>query len=572
MKKKKYPKIWKRFFQMLYKSHLPYVMMVLALCTNIVSAYIGLKLPELTSRLVVSVTRQTMMMIFVLGMISVALALLAAATKNWARMIIDRNMQYLAVDKIMYLKMDDIEKSDPREMVSRVTTDTKLLSELLLLLAVDELPRLYYMVGALITVYKNYDTTLGNVMLLSIPVVLLGSWFVGRLTFGKADAAQAAISRLTARLGEKVNNMPIIKSYNSQKKEAESGDVVIRDLETNLRKKAVIDRLAPAMTSLATLIPTVGVIAIGASFVLSGKIETAVFVAYYGLAGTFIGYVVAHMTLWIAMKNAQGATYRLSQILDKSDEHEGRTKTGATGDIEFKDVCKSFGEHVVLERVSFTLEEGKKTALVGYSGSGKSTVLNLIEQFYRPDSGVITMGGVPITEWDMKSYRGNFTYVPQNAPGFSGSIRELLTYGNEDVDDDTLWKVLKKVDAEGFVKLLGGLDYEIGNNAEKLSGGQKQKLCLARALMNPRDIMLLDEATSALDVGATKHIQSLLDQRMRGKTMILVAHNISTVLNADKIIVFDEGKVIAEGTHRELLESCKLYRSLAEHEEGGSRS
>ena len=271
MKKKKYPKIWKRFFQMLYKSNLPYVMMVLALCTNIVSAYIGLKLPELTSRLVVSVTKQTMMMIFVLGMVSVALALLAAATKNWARMIIDRNMQYLAVDKIMYLKMDDIEKSDPREMVSRVTTDTKLLSELLLLLAVDELPRLYYMVGALITVYKNYDTTLGNVMLLSIPVVLLGSWFVGRLTFGKADAAQAAVSRLTARLGEKVNNMPIIKSYNSQKKEAESGEAVIRDLETNLRKKAVIDRLAPAMTSLATLIPTVCVIAVGASFVLSGR-------------------------------------------------------------------------------------------------------------------------------------------------------------------------------------------------------------------------------------------------------------------------------------------------------------
>lgn len=569
--KKKYQGVWKSFFQMLYKSKLPYVLMGLALVFNFIFSIIGLKLPDMVSKLVDSVTKQTMMSIFALGMVSVCMGLLSVLVRNLAKYIIDRNMQLMAVDKIMYLSMDEIEQRDPREMVSRVTTDTKLLSELMLILAVDEAPRLYFMIGALIKIYTTYSTTLGTVMLVSIPVTMLGSFIVGRFTFGKADAAQAAISFLTARIGEKINNMPIIKSYSSQAKEAESGHEVIRELETNLRKKAVIDRLGAAATSLVTLIPTVCVIAIGASMVLSGEVETAAFVAYYGLAGTFIGYVVAHMTLWISIKNSQGATHRLSQIMEQTDEVVTEVKKGTEGDIVFSDVCKSFGDNVVLDHVSFTLEAGKKTALVGYSGSGKSTVLNLIEQFYRPDSGSITMGSQSITDWDIASYRHQFTYVPQNAPGFSGSIRDLLNYGGQQQSDEVLMDTLKKVAADVFVDVLGGLDYDIGNNAEKLSGGQKQKLCLARALMNPKGVMLLDEATSALDVKATDRVQSLLDETMEGKTMILVAHNLSTILNSDKIIVFDEGKIIAEGTHKELMQRCELYQALAANVEGGSR-
>ena len=401
-------------------------------------------------------------------------------------------------------------------------------------------------------------------MLLSIPVTFFISWIVGVFTFGKADVAQTAISKLTAKIGEKVNNMPIIKSYNNQEYEAESGDKVIKDLERALKKKAFITRIGEGMKIVSTLIPTTTVVGIGAVMVLTGKVETAAFVAYYSLAGTFIGYVVAHLPLWVLVKNSQGATYRLSKILELPDERTVETKQGKTGDIEFKDVTKKFGDHMVLDHVSFTIEEGKKTAFVGFSGSGKSTALNLIEQFYHPDSGEIRMGGAPVSDYDITSYRKMFSYVPQNAPGFSGSIRDILTYGQSDeISDAVLWEALEKADANSFVKLLGGLDYEVGNRAEKLSGGQKQKLSMARAMLSETDIMLLDEATSALDIVATEKIQSALDEKMRGKTMVLVAHNISTVMNADKILVFDEGKVIAEGTHKTLLETCSLYQELA---------
>ncbi|MBR5947827.1 MAG: ABC transporter ATP-binding protein [Clostridia bacterium] len=556
--------IWRRFFEMLHASHLPYVLMIAAFACNAAASYINLKMPDYVATLVDGVEQKTLLIIFWFGMGNILLSVAAILTKNVAQAIINRNMQLLSVDKIFYLRMEEIEHSDPREMVTRITTDTTLLSGLMLTLVIDELPRIYYMIGALIKVFRNYNTTLGWIMLLSIPVTIIGSIIMGRLTFGRADAAQGAISRLTARLAEKINNMPIIKSYNNQQKESDSGEGVIKELEVALRRKALVSRLSAAMTSLVTLIPTVGVIAIGATMVLSGSVERTAFVAYYVLAGNFIGYVVAHLALWVQVKEAQGATNRLSAILEQPDERPGEKRVGGVGDIEFVGVTKSFGDHTVLDNVSFTIERGKKTAFVGYSGSGKSTALNLIEQFYYPENGEIRMGGKPISAYDIRSFRSLFTYVPQNAPGFSGSIRDLLCYGmTERPSDETLWDALEKTEADAFVKLLGGLEYDIGNNAGKLSGGQKQKLCMARALLNPQEIMLLDEATSALDVRATNRIQTLLDAKMAGKTMVVVAHNISTVKNADKIIVFSDGHVVDEGRHEELLQRCKLYQELA---------
>lgn len=562
--KKKYKGIWKSFFHMLYESGLPYGKLAVTLVLNIIIAWLGLLMPDMISGLVTDVSEVLLKSIFEVGIASICFGMVAVVTKYLAWYGIDRNMQRLAVRKIFYLKMDDVGKQDPRELVTRVTTDTKLLSELLVTIAVDEGPRLYFMIAALIKIFKNYNTTLGFVMLLSIPVTFFISWIVGVFTFGKADVAQTAISKLTARIGEKVNNMSVIKSYNNQEYEAESGDEVIKDLEHALKKKAFITRIGEGMKVVSTLIPTTTVIVIGAAMVLSGKVETASFVAYYSLAGTFIGYVVAHLPIWVLVKNSQGATYRLSKILELPDERVTENRQGKTGNIEFCDVTKKFEDHVVLDHVSFKIEGGKKTAFVGFSGSGKSTALNLIEQFYRPDGGEIRMGGAPVTDYDLTSYRKLFTYVPQNAPGFSGSVRDILTYGrNSEVSDESLWDALEKTDAAAFVKLLGGLDYEVGNRAEKLSGGQKQKLSLARAMLSETDIMLLDEATSALDIVATEKIQKVLDAKMKGKTMILVAHNISTVTNADKIIVFDEGKVLAEGTHETLLNTCSLYKELA---------
>lgn len=565
--------IWGRFTSMLIKSKLPYLWMAAAFLFNIIKSNIELIIPiNIAKVLGNELSISLLVTIFALGLLNALLTLASEVFKNIALQKIDRNMQRMSIAKIFYLKLREIEKSDPRELVSRITTDTTLVSALLLDLVISEIPRLYFMVSSVVILFRDYNHRLALILLVTIPVTILGSYITGRFTFGKAEAVQGKIAKLTARLAEKINNLQIIKSYNNEDRESKSGQEVITELEKAKRGAAVMIRVKDVVNELVNLIPVVLIVIVGASYLLKSVIDVPTFVVFYQYSGTFIGYVTAHLALWVSVKNAQGATFRLAGILELEDENAEENKSGniPDGNIEFSDVSFSYGDKKVLDKVSFTIEKGKKTALIGYSGSGKSTVLNLIEGFYRPDSGVISMGGMDINKYDVQSYRRLFTYVPQNAPGFSGTVRALLTYGQkEPCSDEVLKGVLKKTEVLDTVNILGGLDYEVGTNAEKLSGGQKQKLSITRALLSDTEYMLLDEATSALDINATRKLQMEIDSKMKGKTQILVAHNLSTILNADKIILFSEGHVVGQGTHKELLQSSSLYNDLVHNFEGG---
>ena len=564
--------MWSRFIHMLVKSKLPYLWMAAAFLFNIAKSSIELIIPLNIAKVLGNELSVTLLLtIFGLGLLNATLTLASEVFKNIALQKIDRNMQRMSIKKLLWLKLKDIEKNDPREFVSRITTDTTMVSALLLDLVISEIPRLYFMISSVVILFRDYNHRLALALLVTIPVTILGSWITGRLTFGKAEAVQSKIARLTARLAEKVNNVQIIKSYNNEDKETERGQEVIAELDKAKRGAALMIRVKDFVNELVNLIPVVFIVVLGATYLLQKVIDVPTFVVFYQYSGTFIGYVTAHLALWVTVKNAQGATFRLAAILELEDESEPREETIPDGDIEFKSVSFSYGDNKVLDDVSFTIPKGKKTAFVGHSGSGKSTALNLIEAFYRPDAGEITMNGVNINEYDPQNYRGLFTYVPQNAPGFSGSIRELLTYGHQElISDEVLFETLRRADVLETVRILGGLDYDVGTNASKLSGGQKQKLSIARALLSDSQYMLLDEATSALDVSATVKLQKELDSKTEGKTQILVAHNMATIQNADKIILFSEGRIAAEGTYDELMAGSPLFRELANAIEGGN--
>jgi len=190
-------------------------------------------------------------------------------------------------------------------------------------------------------------------------------------------------------------------------------------------------------------------------------------------------------------------------------------------------------------------------------------LLSLIEQFYRPGEGRITLDGVNIQDYEISGYRALFSYLPQNAPGFSGTVRDFLTYGSqESCSDEALRDMLQKVGMLENVEEMGGLDYEVGQNATRLSGGQRQRLAVARMLLSDARIVLSDEATSALDIHGTQMIAKLIDEYAKGKTRILVSHNLSTVIDADAILVLDHGRVAGFGTHKELLRNCPQYTCL----------
>ncbi len=574
-RKKKY--IWRKFVDMLLRSKLPWLWMLGAFAINLAKTQLDLLLPEklalvvatlapgpsgIVPEAIVDSVVSTLMWLFAIGMGSLVASLVAGVLQGVAQQKIDRNLQKMAMGKLFYLKVSDVEARDPREMVSRVTTDTAQVSALLLNLAISEIPRLYYMIAATVKLFSESDPTLAWAMLATIPITLLGSFVSGRLAFGRSRNVQQKIASLTARLAEKVNHIATIKSYNNQEKEVQDGNQVIGQLDKANKQMTWINTINNFINDMMLTLPVIFIVVVGALLMLEGRIDAPAFVLFYGYASNFKGKVVEHGALWIATKTAQGATARLADILDLPDE-EGAAKEMDSSCIAFDDVSFSYGDKQVLDHVSFTIEKGKKTALVGYSGSGKSTVLNLLEKFYRPDSGAITADGQNINDMDAASWRSQFTYVPQNAPGFSGSIRELLTYGHEEkIPDEKLLAVMEQVNMTDTLELLGGLDADVGTGAQKLSGGQRQKFSLIRALLSDTEYLLLDEATSALDVGATEIFQNAIDKAMTDRTQILVAHDLATVENADKIIVFDSGKVVAEGTHQELLAKCPLYGEL----------
>ena len=563
------PKVWKNYFQMIFRSGPPWALMAVCFLLSLGSAQLALVFANrmaaaLTDWTVLSDAVGPLFFVFCIGMATVLIKVVNAHLQAIVTAKVDRSVQRYAVGKVFYLRTADVESGDPRELITRLTEDTCKNSPFLVDLMINEIPRLYYIVVATVQVAQVGRPILTVTLLLTIPVIIFGSFIAGRITFRVRNRIQAKIAALTARLAEKIDNAETIKAYGTEETEIADGDAVIMELDKAKKRGAVIDQVNAFIRNMMWFLPLLLIIIPPATLLFNRQITQAEFYAYILIATTFRTYTAQHLDLWIFLKDAQGATLRLSGLLSLDNEKTASgTAEAVPGDIEFRDVAFSYGDGLALDHVSFTLEKGKKTALVGLSGSGKSTALNLIEKFYAPQEGKILLGGTDVALTDYKGYRSLFTYLPQNAPGFSGTVRDMLNYTSaEPHSDEELYEALRKVELLDDVTALGGLDYEIGPGGEKLSGGQRQKLGVARLILSDTEYVLLDEATSALDVEATERVQRSIDEACRGRTQIAVAHDLSTVRNADKILVFDRGRLAAQGTHAELMQSSPLYRDL----------
>lgn len=562
-------RVWKNYFRLIFRSGLPWGLMAVCFLLSMGNAQLALLFANkmaaaLTDYRVLSDVVGPLFVVFLIGMATVLIKVVNAHLQAIVTAKVDRNIQRYAVDKVFYLKTADLERGDPRELITRLTEDPTKSSPFLVDLMINEIPRLYYIVVATIQVAQVRRPILTLTLLLTIPVILFGSFISGRITFKVRNKIQGKIAALTARLAEKIDNAETIKAYGTEEQEIADGDRVIMELDKAKKQGAVIDQVNAFIKNMMWFLPLLLIIIPPALLLFRQEITQAEFYAYILIATNFRTYTAEHVQLWIYLKDAQGATLRLSGLLSLDNERTASSETVAVpGDIEFRDVTFSYGGSPALDQVSFTVEKGKKTALVGFSGSGKSTTLNLIEKFYEPQSGAILLNGTDIATLDYAGYRSLFTYLPQNAPGFSGTVREMLNYTSPTPHSDgELLDALAKVSLLDDIVTLGGLDYEIGYGGEKLSGGQRQKLGAARLILSDTEYVLLDEATSALDVEATAKIQRAIDEACRGRTQLTVAHDLSTVRNADKILVFNKGRLEAQGTHEELLSGCPLYREL----------
>jgi ATP-binding cassette subfamily B protein AbcA/BmrA len=266
-----------------------------------------------------------------------------------------------------------------------------------------------------------------------------------------------------------------------------------------------------------------------------------------------------------------GATERLSQILEHEQEEqlEGAVQVDPTLPLIIDQVSFSYPtSDVVLRQLSFTIEPGQVTAIVGPSGSGKTTLFSLLERFYEPTEGIIRQGETPIQEFNLREWRQQFGYVSQESPLLAGTVRENICYGmDREVTDEEVHQAARLAFADEFIQALpDGYETEVGERGIKLSGGQRQRIAIARAILQNPKILMLDEATSNLDSTSEKVVQEALANLMKGRTTLVIAHRLSTVVDADKIVVIEKGRVTGEGTHEELWKSHTLYQQLVKHQ------
>lgn len=470
---------------------------------------------------------------------------------------------------LLYMPDTEFQKGDSGRLLNRFTVDagnvTQLAAEI-----VTNLVREVFVVIALVCLLLYLSWQLTLIIILIFPFsVLVGSYFSKRLrTINRRTLDMNA--SLTATVREGIDAQRVVKLFDGYERENSRFTSVNKGLRAYAMRASVADAVMSPLTQWVI------------SFAVAAVCSVALYQAERGLTpGEFVAFITALGQIFdpvrrltkLASKSQKmmAAAESVFKLIDTEKEKDQGTKICQVKEnsvIDFQEIDFRFNEssEQVLKNLSFTVEAGQTVALVGRSGSGKTTLVNMLPRFVEPTSGQITLDGTPINDFTLASLRRNLSLVSQHVVLFEGSIADNIRYGsNQDADDEELRAVLEASNLWGFVQSLPeGINTQIGESGSWLSGGQRQRLAIARALLKNAPILILDEATSALDNESEKLVQDSLERLMKGRTTFVIAHRLSTVKNADRILVLDDGVIIEDGSHEALLKNSGLYQSLYE--------
>ncbi len=461
------------------------------------------------------------------------------------------------------------------EVQSRLSSDTTLIQSLIGSSISLGLRNALLFAGALIMMIWS-SPQLASIIVGLLVVVVLPILIVGRRVRKLSRDSQDRLADTGALANETLNAMQTVQSYVRQDMESERYSAATNEAFNSAIRR---NRNRSYLTALAiTLVfgSIVFVLWLGAQAVIDGRMSPGLltqFMLYAALLGGSTGALAGVLG---DVQRAAGATERLLELLDAQPAIKSGTQQRLANDnnaptagaqVSFDAVSFSYPsrpDERALADLSFTLEPGQTVALVGPSGAGKTTVLQLLLRFYDPQSGSIKLDGTPIDALELSALREAIGFVSQDSVVFSDSVAANLRYGKLNATDEEVLKAAKDAQAFEFIERLPeGFDTYLGEKGIRLSGGQRQRLSIARALLKNPPLLLLDEATSALDAESERKVQVALERAMSGRTTLVIAHRLATIINADKILVLEEGRVVETGTHQQLIEGGKLYARLA---------
>ncbi len=562
----------KAFFRLLRETKPPLPLFVVAIVLSLLSTLVSLVIPMFTKNLVdgFSLSSISGSQIVWIGAAFIGMSVASGVSiflLNYTGQRMVASLRDRLWKKMLRLPVSYFDNTRTGESVSRMTNDTGILKTLISEQVSGFISGIISILGAVaVLFYLNWKMTL--VMFAVIPLAALILVPLGRTMYKISLAMQDETASFTAALSQVLSEIRLVKASNAERQEYESGNQAIgRLLSFGVREGKVMAWISPFMAFVMMMLLVV-VIGYGGMQVANGGLSAGELVAFILYLVQIVMPMTQLTTFFTQLQKAKGATERILQTLDAEEEpfDQGQEITKADQPLIVDGVTFAYNpEEPVLQDVSFTMEPGTVTAVVGPSGGGKTTLFALLERFYTPQQGSIRLGDAPIDSFSLRSWRGMIGYVSQESPIIAGTIRENLCYGIErEVSEAELKRAAEMAYADGFIaELPNGFDTDVGERGVKLSGGQRQRIAIARALLRDPNILMLDEATSSLDSSSEIVVQKALNNLMKGRTTIVIAHRLSTVIGADQLIFIEKGKVTGRGTHEQLLRQHAMYREFA---------
>lgn len=557
---------WKPFFKVYSKIKVPWLLFVIGWISKFGMTTIYMKIPQYTMKLMEGEIFNSNLVkkYIIISAMSAALTICFLITNGIAGLKTIRNMRNLIWSKLIRIPMPYFNKEEPSGLISRVTNDSENILTPLSGLG-QFIGGVYGTVGVVIIMYKM-NKTLTLLLLLMIPWGIFTNWFMGKFFYKIGALVQNTYAAMTGFFSERLSNVHMIKIFGAEEKEIKEGFEAINNRYDASVYSAKINLYFDPIYGSIEVIMTLIIFVIGGVYVSKGKLTVASLIAFYMYIEQLSTQLSSIFGYYAMVKDAHGSMSKVLEILEENSEKIERKKSFdiPNSDIKLENIKFGYTDKEILSDLSFIIPKGKVTAIVGLSGAGKTTILNLLERFYESVSGRIMFGDTPVEDIHLNEWRQAFGYVSQNSPLLFGTIRENICYGiDRDISEEEIIRATKLANAYEIIQRFPeGFETDVGDVGGKLSGGERQRIAIARAIITDPDYLLLDEATCSLDARAVKVVQEALKNLMKDRTTVVIAHSMDTIIDADQIVVVDEGKVKGIGKHEQLYKDCDLYREF----------